>query len=359
MKSRNVRAYCMGLFVVVLLAGCTAPGHKMFLPSEVADVDITPITADLLHMQAANRQRVAAGLAAMAPEGWDAYQYRIGAGDILNITVWDHPELTIPAGEFRSIEEAGHLVAADGTIFYPFAGTVKVAGKTTKEVRESLTSKISRTIRNPQLDVKVAAFRSQRAYVVGEVEQPGPAAITDKPLTIVDAISQAGRMTGTADLAHATLTRTDKTHDVDLVAIYRHGDLAGNMLLQDGDVLRIPNRNLRQVFVLGEVLRPGPMGMRDGSLTLAEALTAGGGVSPTTSNPESIYVIRGTSKKPEIYQLGGRSPTSFLLAEEFELDPHDVVYVESAGITRWSRVIDQILPSAGFAQGSAATGAQF
>lgn len=355
MKSRNVRACCMGL--VVLLGGCTAPGHKMFIPSDVADVDIMPITSDLLHMQAANRERVSAGLAAFAQAGWAPYKYHVGAGDILNITVWDHPELTIPAGAFRSAEQAGQLVAADGTIFYPYAGTVEVAGKTTQEVRKILTHKISRTIRNPQLEVRVASFRSQRAYVVGEVDQPGPTPITDKPLTIVDAISQAGRMTGAADLAHATLTRADKTHDIDLVAIYRHGDLAGNMLLQDGDVLRIPNKNLRQVFVLGEVLRPGPMGMRDGRLTLAEAVTSGGGVSPTTSNPEDIYVIRGTANDPEIYQLGGKSPAGLLLAQQFELEPHDVVYVESAGITRWSRVIDQILPSAGFARDASVSGA--
>ncbi len=360
MKSRNVHAYCMGLFVVVLLGGCTAPGHKMFIPSDVADVEITPITSALLAEQAGERDRIPAGLAAVAPEKiWGPYQYRIGPGDILNITVWDHPELTIPAGQYRSAEQAGHLVAANGTIFYPYAGTVEAAGKTTREVREILTRRIARTIRNPQLDVRVAAFRSQRAYVVGEVDQPGPTPITDKPLTIVDAISQAGRTTGAADLAHATLTRNDKTYDVDLVAIYRHGDLAGNMLLQDGDVLRIPNKNLRQVFVLGEVLRPGPMGMRDGELTLAEAVTSGGGVSATTSDPTGIYVIRGAPKEAEIYQLDSKSPAGLLLARQFELQPHDVVYVESAGVTRWSRVIDQILPSAGFVQNSAATGTGF
>lgn len=360
MRSGNTNFYCVGLCIVGLLAGCTAPGHKMFIPSDVADVEITSITSALLAEQAAEKEHIPAGLAALAPEKiWGPYQYRIGPGDILNITVWDHPELTIPAGEYRSAEQAGHLVAADGTIFYPYAGTVEVAGKTTRGVREILTSRISRTIRNPQLDVRVASFRSQRAYVVGEVDQPGPTPITDKSLTIVDAISQAGRTTGAADLAHATLTRDEKTYDVDLVAIYRHGDLAGNMLLQDGDVLRIPNKNLRQVFVLGEVVRPGPMGMRDGRLTLAEALTSSGGVSATTSDPAGIYVLRGAPEKPDIYQLGGKSPTGLLLAEQFELAPHDVVYVESAGVTRWSRVIDQILPSAGFVQGSANTGAQF
>lgn len=356
MGNKNLVAICIGFIAFCSLAGCTAPGHKMFVPSDVANVAITPIDADLLDMQAATRERTAAGLAALTPAIWGSYQYRIGPGDILNVTVWDHPELTIPAGAYRSAEQAGHLVAADGTIFYPYAGTVHAAGKTTREVRETLTRKVSRVIKDPQLEVRVASFRSQRAYVVGEVEIPGPAPISDKPLTIVDAISQAGRMTSAADLAHATLTRADKTYDIDLVAIYRHGDLAGNMLMQHGDVLRIPNRNLRQVYLMGEVLNPGPMGMRDGRLTLADALASGQGVSPTTSDPGGIYVVRGTPQKPEIFQLAGKSPAGLLLADQFELQPHDVVYVESAGVTRWSRILSQVLPGSSILRDTASAG---
>lgn len=304
----------------------------------VSMVEITPsvlrdqILADRGQL-ATNNARELATLA-------DPYVYRIGPQDVLTITVWDHPELTIPAGEFRNAEAAGHLVADDGTIFYPFIGQISVMGMTVQEIRDMLTQRLSRQIRNPQLDVRVAAFRSQRAYVVGEVTNPGVLPITDIALTALEAVSQSGDVTPNSDMTNVTLTRGGITYDIDLVAMYEGGRINENVVLQHGDILSIPDRNLQKVFVLGAVSRPQTQLIHKGRLTLAEAISDAGGFDEQNANATEVYVVRGDSRDPRIFHLDARSPGALILADEFRLAARDVVYVETAGQTRLADRLD-------------------
>jgi polysaccharide export outer membrane protein len=240
-------------------------------------VEITP--AVLKDQRLQDRTELAEKAVRELDSASDAYAYRVGPQDVLSITVWDHPELTIPAGEFRSADTAGHLVAEDGTIFYPYVGKAKVAGMTVAEIRSTLTDALSGQIRNPQLDVRVAAFRSQRVYVVGAVASPGVQPISDIALTVLEAISRAGDVTVTSDMTNVTLTRGNVTYDIDLVAMYEYGDMTQNVILRHGDILSIPDRNLQKVFVLGAVQKPSTQIMHKGRLTLAEAISDAGGLN--------------------------------------------------------------------------------
>jgi len=79
---------------------------------------------------------------------------------------------------------------------------------------------------------------------------------------------------------------------------------------------------------------------------LAGALGEVGGISQTTANPSAIYVVRGSDKNnPEIFNLDAQYATGMLLAERFELQAQDVIFVDAAGVSQWNRVISQLLPS--------------
>lgn len=280
-------------------------------------------------------------LAALA----QGYDYRVTPHDVLSVTVWDHPELTIPAGEFRDAEAAGYAVASDGTMFFPHVGEIEVAGKTLKEVRRLLTQRLTYVIERPQLDVRVAGFRGQKVQVTGEVTEPATLPITDVPLRVQDALSQVKGTTVEADLRNVTLTRGGEVFTLDMQALYEDGDTSQNWLLQDGDVLHVPDRSRNKVFVMGEVRRPSSRTMVKGRMTLAEAIGDSEGFDPVTSNPGKVYVIRGKLERPVIYRLDASSPDALLLATHFELQPRDVVFVSTHNLTRWNRIISQIEPT--------------
>ena len=318
-------------------------------------VTITPITADLIIAQIRNaepgfRSTQSGGRTAVRPAtvpdfGLAHQDYELGPGDIINVIVWDHPEITIPAGSYRSAEQSGTLVADDGTIFFPYAGTLNVAGKTPRQVREILAQRLSKVIENVQLDVRVVAFRSKRVYVVGEVREPGLQPINDIKMTLVEAINRAGGITIEADHGNVLLTRGGQTWRVDLQALYEDGDVSQNVELQPGDIVNVPDRQLNKIFVLGEVREPGSFVMNKRRTTLAEALSEAGFVNQITSDPSWIYVMRSDNGTSELFHLNASSPDSLLLAEGFPLRPRDIVYVDVAAVARWNRVVSNILPT--------------
>ena len=334
--------------VTAMLGACAiAPGMTMSEPAEVPDgevVRVTPITLDLLNRMEAeydSRARQAVKEFTAQPQG-----YVIGNGDVLQIIVWDHPELTIPAGQFRDAETSGQQVSEDGYLYYPYVGMVKAAGMNIAALRDLLTERLSTYIQDPQLDVRVVAFRSKRVYVVGEVSTPGVLPLNDVPLTIADAISLSGGLTDNAHKSGVNISRNGKVFEIDLKALYDHADSSQNLTLQHGDIVNVLDRSQQKVFVMGEVRSPGSVEIVNGQLSLAAAIGEVGGVNQNAADPGAIYVIRGTDKdQPEIFHLDARYATGMLLAERFDMQAQDVIFIDSAGISQWNRVISQLLPS--------------
>lgn len=119
--------------------------------------------------------------------------YRVGPYDILNIIVWDHAELTTPTTQMSSPQESGALVSPAGDIFFPFAGTFRVAGLSIEQTQDALRRRLKKYIRDPQVTVRVVSFRSQEVQMMGEVGSGASILpITDKPMSILEALNTSG-----------------------------------------------------------------------------------------------------------------------------------------------------------------------
>ncbi|HDZ47814.1 hypothetical protein LCGC14_0106860 [marine sediment metagenome] len=340
--------------IALIIAGCSiAPGgHIDYDAPEPPDltqvVDIIPITPELVWSLESQERRVHPVTQDLRDELAN-YEYTVGPGDVLSIVVYDHPELTIPTGGERSAVEAGNIVRADGTIFYPFLGRVNVVGKTTEEIRVQLTQGLSNFLTEPQIDVFIAAFNSKRFHVTGAVGAPGSVPVTNVPLTILDAVNEVGGPTDNAFWHEMYLFRNGTEERLSLYSLLSEGDQRQNRLLRDGDLLHVPSADNQGVAMLGQVRSPGNLRMNRERLSLTDALARAGGINEVSAEPSGIFVLRrnepGAAKYASVYQLDISNAIAFVLASNFQLEPQDIVYVTTAPLARWNRVVSLLLPS--------------
>jgi polysaccharide export outer membrane protein len=212
-----------------------------------------------------------AGVRAQAPPAATAVDHPLGAGDLLKISIFDHPEL---ASELR--------VSEAGTITFPLLGEIKAAGMSAHELERVLAQGLAdgAFVRQPQVTVLVTDYESQRFSVLGQVTRPGQYPLVTK-VTVIGALAAAGGVVNLVAADEANLLRRDGTRvPIDLISLFE-GDPRQNVTLAAGDTLYVPRA--AQFYIYGAVQRPGVYRLERG-MTVAQAISAGGGLTPRGSS---------------------------------------------------------------------------
>lgn len=251
-------------------------------------------------------------------------QLTLGPGDSLSIALYGDVADT----------RAEVTVQPDGRLSFLEARDVVAAGLTVDQLRGELDRSLSEYHRSARTMITPVAFRSKKYHMLGLVSQRG-AFTLDRPMTVVEAVARArGFETGArsgdvmelADLSHAFVIRNGQRLDVDFAKLFTDGDLSQNIAVEPGDYFYFPPATLREVYVLGEVARPGPASVTADSTTLRAVATRGGFTDKAWRN--KVLVVRGSMSEPKPMVvnladvLAGKAP-------DLELEPHDIVYVSS------------------------------
>ena len=266
--------------------------------------------------------------------------YQVGIGDILNIFVYSHPELSIVS---KTDGTKGSRVDGAGNINLPLIGTVKVAGMTVSMIRETVEAALRKFMQDPSAVVEVAEYHSKPLYLMGQFRTPG-VYYMDRPLNLLQGIAFGNGFDASANLRGVRLLRDNKIVPVDVYSLILDGRIEQNVWLRAGDTLFIPDNRRQNIFVFGNVTKPGPQPMLQGRMNLLEAISTADPRS-TGSDLKNVRIIRSLTTTTGELLVVDLASIRRGEAMPLELLEGDVIYVPRNSFGTWNDAINDILPS--------------
>ena len=252
-----------------------------------------------------NPPRAAAVLAPSVAE------YQLGAGDVVRVTVYQNPDLTV---ETRITE--------NGSISFPLLGAVVIGGRTVSAAERGIADGLrnGNFVRQPQVTVTLLQVRAHQASVLGQVNRPGRYPLEQAGMRLTDLLAIAGGVAvGGSDIVVLSGTRAGAPLrvEVDLPMLFAAGGRDKDPLVENNDVVWVDRQPL--VYIYGEVQRPGPLRL-EREMTLMQALATGGGLTP-----------RGTEKGIRVHRRADDGKVRVLQpAMDDRMKDGDVVYVRES-----------------------------
>lgn len=281
---------------------------------------------------------------------------QIGPGDSLAVSIFD------PGGTLfgsvgtnaaaRSGSQALPVVTVDvgGSVTVPFAGSVRVAGLTPAEAGAAIRRALAGKVSNPQVVVAIAENAYNTVTVLGEVRQPGRAPLSVNTDTIMDVIANRGGVARPPEDVLVTLRRQGQSFTAPLATVM--SEFGENVRLSRGDQINL-TYTPRRFSTFGAFGSVAEVDMAAGPLTLAGALSKVGGLDTNSANARSVLVFRferpevaaalGLTQPatrrgvPVVYRLNLEDASGLFTANNFLIQPDDVLYVPRSGSAELSK----------------------
>ncbi len=263
-------------------------------------------------------------------------QYRLGAGDKLDVRVWNRDDIST-----RDI-----VVAPDGTIAVPRIGIVNVKGRTVDEVVAEVSKRLSEYYDSPEVTIQISEYANNKAFVLGRVANPGIVKFTGEG-TLLEALALAGGLPVIEKEAFLTkcaiIRGKNQIFWIDLRELL-NGNIALNAKIRNNDVIFIPESEDELVYVMGEVEKPAAHRLKS-QITLMDAIMLSGG--PTrNATLRHVYVVRQTPEGGVVRKVNVRHMVETAdFTTNFLLQDNDVVYVAESDIAAFNYMIEQISPT--------------
>ena len=250
-------------------------------------------------------------VSAPAVSGASLAEYQLGSGDVVRITVYQNPDLSV---ETRITE--------NGSISFPLLGTVVIGGRTIGVAERTIADGLrnGNFVRQPQVTVMLLQVRAHQASVLGQVNRPGRYPLEQAGMRLSDLLAIAGGVAvGGSDVVVLSGTRAGAPlrREIDLPLLFAAGGRDKDPLVENGDVVWVDRQPL--VYIYGEVQRPGPLRL-EREMTLMQALATGGGLTQ-----------RGTEKGIRVHRRVEDGKVRVLQpAMDDKMKDGDVVYVRES-----------------------------
>lgn len=270
-------------------------------------------------------------------------EVRLAAGDVLNVLIAD----TAPEGSalFAPLATGGTQlktrIDSQGMLSLPYVGRQFVAGMTLNEVENMIRRQLKGITTDVQTHVELVGDLSGSVLVAGAVKTPGRFSTLQGPLTLLDAVNQAGGPVLEPHLVNVTVRNGKQVQQFNYEDI-----LAGNNMVLRPNSEVVLDRARQRFVAMGAVGEPGLKDLPSQNTSLLDALGSVGGLREQNANPEGVFVFRmaeATNGKPTVLRLNMRDPAAIFYARQIAVKPDDTIYVTNAAIYEWQKVISPIV----------------